>query len=856
MNPLSWEHRTPKEVLAHWKTSETTGLSEKEAAKRQSTYGRNELEHKKPESLFVSFLNQMKDFMIITLLIAALISFLVSYLQGRIDLVEPAIILAIVILNAVLGVFQEARARRSLEALKELSAPLALCLRDGVTKQIEASALVPGDIILLESGHLIPADARLLTSLSLSVEESALTGETHPVEKNVKSLTDKTASPADKTNMVFAGTIVVGGSGTAVVTATGMQTELGRIADLISSETPPDTPLQKKLNHTGKLLGVLALGICVLIFFMGILKKQPLLDMFMTSVSLGVAAIPESLPALVTIMLSLGVERMAKKNAVIRRLPAVETLGSATVICSDKTGTLTENKMTMTKSHSLVTPEKLFEFFTLASHGRSPLEKAIYQYAEEQSLPVKNWKQSFPLVDEIPFDSKRKRMTTIHSFSGGLRCITKGAPEILLSRCTKILTKEGEKELSSLQKKHLGDILQMYAGDALRVLAIGYRDLPKASPASVHKTCDKDLIFVGFAAFMDPPRKEAPFAVVRCRRAGIRPVMITGDHKLTAAAIGKALGICKNDNEVMTGPELEQLTDAELSQVISDHSIYARVSPTHKVRLVKAFQAQGEVVAMTGDGVNDAPALQKADIGCAMGKSGTDVAKNAADMVLMDDNFATIVDAVEEGRGIYQNIKKAVHFLLSCNIGEIMTIFAAILLGHNSPLLPVQLLFINLVTDSFPAICLGLEPPEKGIMKEPPRSDKKGLFGGGGMFRIFVEGMLIGSLALFAYLLGHKTGGADVGSTMCFAVLSLSQLVHSFNMRSAKESLFHMGILGNRKLAVSSFLCIALQCAVITYAPLQFIFHTVPLSPVHWVMVAVLSLMPVPLVELEKRTAS
>lgn len=856
MNPLSWERRTPKEVLAHWKTSETTGLSEKEAAKRRSTYGTNELAHKKPESLFVSFLNQMKDFMIITLLIAALISFLVSYLQGQIDLIEPAIILAIVILNAVLGVFQEARARRSLEALKELSAPLALCLRGGDTKQIEAAALVPGDIILLESGHLVPADARLLTSLSLSVEESALTGETHPVEKTVNSLSDKTPSLADKTNMVFAGTIVVGGSGTAVVTATGMQTELGKIADLISSETPPDTPLQKKLNHTGKLLGVLALGICVLIFFLGILKKQPLLDMFMTSVSLGVAAIPESLPALVTIMLSLGVERMAKKNAVIRRLPAVETLGSATVICSDKTGTLTENKMTMTKSHSFVETEKLFEFFTLASHGRSPVEKAIYHYADEQSYPVKKWEKNFPLIDEIPFDSKRKRMTTIHSFSGGLHCITKGAPEILLSRCTKILTKEGEKPLSSLQKKHLGDILQMYAGDALRVLAIGYRDLPKTSPSSVHKNCDNDLIFVGFAAFMDPPRKEAPFAVARCRRAGIRPVMITGDHKLTASSIGQSLGICKNDSEVMTGPELEQLSDAELADVIHSHSIYARVSPTHKVRLVKAFQSQGEVVAMTGDGVNDAPALQKADIGCAMGKSGTDVAKNAADMVLMDDNFATIVDAVEEGRGIYQNIKKAVHFLLSCNIGEIMTIFAAILLGHNSPLLPVQLLFINLVTDSFPAICLGLEPPEKDIMKEPPRSDKKGLFGGGGMFRIFVEGMFIGSLALFAYLLGHKTGGADVGSTMCFAVLSLSQLVHSFNMRSTKESLFHIGILGNRKLAASSFLCIALQCAVITYAPLQFIFHTVPLSPMHWIMVAVLSLMPVPLVELEKRTAS
>lgn len=522
MNPLSWEHRTPKEVLAHWKTSETTGLSEKEAAKRRSTYGTNELAHKKPESLFVSFLNQMKDFMIITLLIAALISFLVSYLQGQIDLVEPAIILAIVILNAVLGVFQEARARRSLEALKELSAPLALCLRGGDTKQIEAAALVPGDIILLESGHLVPADARLLTSLSLSVEESALTGETHPVEKAVNPLSDITPSLGGQNQYGFRRNNCRRRKRDAVVTATGMQTELGKIADLISSETPPDTPLQKKLNHTGKLLGVLALGICVLIFFLGILKKQPLLDMFMTSVSLGVAAIPESLPALVTIMLSLGVERMAKKNAVIRRLPAVETLGSATVICSDKTGTLTENKMTMTKSHSFVEPEKLFEFFTLASHGRSPVEKAIYRYADEQSYPVKKWGKNFPLIDEIPFDSKRKRMTTIHSFSGGLRCITKGAPEILLSRCTKILTKEGEKPLSSLQKKHLGDILQMYAGDALRVLAIGYRDLPKTAPSSVHKNCDNNLIFVGFAAFMDPPRKEAPFAVARCRRAGIR----------------------------------------------------------------------------------------------------------------------------------------------------------------------------------------------------------------------------------------------------------------------------------------------------------------------------------------------
>lgn len=856
MNQIFWEQCSPQKVLDHFQTSQTQGLSGKEAQKRLRSYGPNALTHPKKESVLQSFFNQMKDFMILTLLVAAVVSFLVSYFQNQIDFVEPAIILAIVVLNAILGVLQEARARRSLESLKQLSAPLAFCLRDGNVSSIEAAKLVPGDIILLETGHLIPADARLLTSLSLSVEESMLTGETHPVEKGTAPLPSHITSLADKTNMVFSGTMVVGGSGTAVVTATGMNTELGQIADLISSETPPDTPLQKKLNHTGKLLGFLALAICILIFFLGIIKKQPLLEMFMTSVSLGVAAIPESLPALVTIMLSLGVERMAGKRAIIRRLPAVETLGSATVICSDKTGTLTENKMTLTAKHSLVDGPKLLSFFALSSRGHSPMETAIQQYVLAQSLPLEQWEKSYPFVDEIPFDSKRKRMTTMHSSPEGLRCITKGAPEIILSRCTDILTKEGIKPLSSLRKKHLMDILQVYAKDALRVLAVAYRDFPSKTKSTWKDSCDRDMIFVGFAAFMDPPRKEAAFAVSRCKRAGIRPIMITGDHKLTACAIGRNLGICQNENEVLTGPEIEKMSDSELSRVIYQYTIYARVSPTHKVRLVKAFQSQGEVVAMTGDGVNDAPALQKADIGCAMGKSGTDVAKNAADMVLMDDNFATIVDAVEEGRGIFQNIKKAVHFLLSCNIGEIMTIFAAILLGHSSPLLPVQLLFINLVTDSFPAICLGLEAPEKDIMNQPPRSNKKSLFDGGNMFRIFVEGLLIGSLALFAYLFGVRTGNRDTGSTMCFAVLSLSQLVHSFNMRSDSKSLFQMGIWGNGKLAASTFFCMALQCLVISFAPLQFIFHTVSLNAFQWLMVAILSLLPIPLVELEKRHSS
>ncbi len=847
----NWYSYTIKEIESALHTNAETGLKEKKATNLLNKYGKNQLVQKKENSMIKNFFLQFKDFMIITLLIAAAISFLLSLLEHQMDLIEPLIILAIVIINAFLGVIQEAKARRSLEALKQLSSPLAFVIREGTTKQVDSTLLVPGDVIVLEAGNYVPADVRILSAMGLQIEESTLTGETHPVEKICEALSDTNLPIAEQHNMAFSGTLVIAGHGKAIVTATGMETELGHIAGMISSETAPDTPLQKKLNHTGKLLGTLALAICLLLFFVGLYHKQPIFSMFMTSVSLGVAAIPESLPALVTIMLSLGVERMAKKQAIIRRLPAVETLGSATVICSDKTGTLTENKMTVVREYTMDSPKQLFTYFALCSHGIDPMEKALWQHANQHGISLAAEQERYPLRDELPFDSKRKMMTTFHAnrnIPNQYISITKGAPEILLKRCKSIVINGEIKPLSTAIRRNIEEMAQNFASEALRVLALAYHDNVEMNSPKPLSQYEENLIFVGLAGFIDPPRKEAEYAVSKCKKAGIRPVMITGDHKATAAAIASKLGITKHPDQVMTGAELDQLSDAELSRRIYQYPVFARVSPAHKVRLVKAFQNNGEVVAMTGDGVNDAPALQKADIGCAMGKSGTDVAKNAADMILMDDNFSTIVAAVEEGRGIFQNIKKAVHFLLSCNIGEIMTIFIAILMGKPSPLLPVQLLFINLVTDSFPAICLGLEPPEKDIMKQPPVNTATGLFGGGTMFTIIVEGMFIGSLALFAYMLG----GEHSGGTMCFAVLSLSQLVHSLNMRS-EHSLFQIGFFRNKKLLFSVLLCITIQCAVITVPALQIIFDTTSLTPTQWFIVAILSLLPIPLVELEKR---
>ena len=806
------------------------GLSAKEAKKRYNTYGPNRLKERRPPTLLERFAAQMKDFMIITLLAAAGVSFIISIFSDNADYVDAIIILAIVILNAILGIFQEKKAEHSLEALKKLSAPTATVIRDGVEQNIETDKLVPGDVICLNSGNYIPADGKILTSVRLQAEESALTGESIEISK-------------DKGDIVYSGTVIVTGHGLAEITATGMATELGKIAGMLADENTRQTPLQKKLSHTGKVLGILALVICIVIFIMGILKRQPIFPMFMTSVSLAVAAIPEGLPAIVTIMLSLGVERMARRHAVIRKLPAVETLGSATVICSDKTGTLTENRMSVTDIFTYDKPEQAVKFGILCNHGSGGIEQALLRYGESMRLSQEKELSHYPLIDEIPFDSVRKSMTTLHRFGDSYISVTKGAPEIILNHSVSYLENGIEKTLTPAVRKNFVTANKNFAQNALRVLAVAYIK-HNHKPICSEVSLERNLTLVGFFACMDPPRKEAITAIAKCKKAGIRPVMITGDHDLTATATGKLLGF--PDSMALTGEKLHEMSDNELQREIYNHNVYARVLPADKVRLVKAFQARGEVVAMTGDGVNDAPALKAADIGCAMGLGGTDVAKSASDMILTDDNFATIVAAIEEGRGIYDNIKKAVFFLLSCNIGEIMTIFVAILLGHSSPLLPVQLLFINLVTDSFPAICLGLEPPEKDIMSRPPRGHREGLFAGGGLFQILVEGMFIGSLALTAYMIG--------GTTMCFAVLALSQIVHSFNMRS-HQSLFKIGILSNKKLLLSGILCILLQVSVIAIPFLQDIFHTTALTPLDWLIVVCFSLLPVPLKELEKSVA-
>lgn len=941
---MSWHNISKETAMNDLQSSVQSGLTKKEALKRQKKYGLNQLESKKKTSMIVRFFGQFKDFMIITLICAAIISFLVSLLHGELDFVDPVIILIIIVLNAILGVVQESKAEKSLEALKKMSAPTSQVLRDGLITTIDAKELVPGDIILLETGCFVPADARLLTAINLKVDEASLTGESHPVEKDADVILGEDTLLADRINMVMSSCIVTYGRGTALVTATGMQTEVGHIARLIMEDVTPMTPLQKRLAKTGKALSTAALLICIVIFIVGIIKDTPIFDMFMTSVSLAVAAIPEGLPAIVTIMLSLGVQRMAKKNAVIRKLPAVETLGSATVICSDKTGTLTQNRMTVTELASISGkefPDSTNSKFmlTLASlcndsilqitgKGKQttveatgePTEKAFIMAAYNIGLTKPKLDLTNPRIFEIPFESSRKLMTTVHKTEGGhIRSITKGAPDILISKCTHIYKNGKVEPINQVTLKAMNMLNQSMAERALRVIAVAYKDIPEAEISNLDATkfnnnlknkeydtyrnntsndnsrsknnnlsftqintsshiqfknpLESGLVLVGLIGMIDPPRPEVASAVSTCKMAGIKPVMITGDHISTACAIAKDLGIMTPGDYSMTGAELSQIDDETLSREISRYRVFARVSPEHKVRIVKAFQSQGEVVAMTGDGVNDAPALKAADIGCAMGIMGTDVAKNAADMILTDDNFATIVSAVKEGRGIYDNIRKAVHFLLSCNIGEIMTIFVAILMGLPSPLLAVQLLWVNLVTDSLPAISLGVEPAAKDIMKKKPIPQDKGMFADGLVFKIIIEGILIGSLALLAFIIGIRVYDSkvinpsilttmttfeiaalvtpNVGRTMAFAVLSLSELFHSFNMRS-EYSLTKIGLFSNMKLLLSFIICSFLQIAVISFESLAKIFKVVPLNAAQWSIVLVFSFLPIIIVEIQK----
>ncbi len=841
------------------KTDFDRGISEKEAEKRIKEYGENILKDGKKKSNLKKFLAQFNDFMVIILLSAGIISFLTSLLQGEKDFIDTIIILFIVILNAFLGFIQENKAEKALEALKKMSSPKATVIRDGKVCKIDSAFLVKGDIILVNAGDYICADARIIESFDFKVEEASLTGESLPVEKISKSIKEDDLPLADRKNMIYMGTLAINGKAKAVVVETGMQTQMGNIANMLISEEKEMTNLQKKLEETGKILGIGALAICVGIFFIGLLRKIPPFEMFMTSVSLAVAAIPEGLPAIVTIMLAIGVEKMVKKNAIIRKLPAVESLGSATVICSDKTGTLTQNKMTVVKTYCN-DKQLLYSYLALCNNveiGKDnkligePTEKAIMELAIKNGVYKKTEEKAMPRMQEIAFNSKRKMMSTIHRTKNGYKIITKGAIDMLLERCSYFYENGKIEPLTDRKRKEILRENLVMTKDALRVLAVAFRDSDSIVDIK-DKNVEKELIFLGLVGMIDPPREETSMAVAKCKRAGIKPVMITGDHIETAKAIGKKIGILSDGGLAITGAELDKISQEKLCEDIENYDIFARVSPEHKVRIVKAFKEKGHIVAMTGDGVNDAPALKTADIGCAMGITGTEVAKGASDIILSDDNFSTIVDAIKEGRSIYENIKKSVHFLLSSNIGEIITILMALLLGFKAPLVAIQLLWINLVTDSLPAIALGIDPIEDDIMNGKVLKSKNGIFTKSRWIRIALEGMLIGMLSLLAYAIGLVYfDNHIIGSTMAFATLSISQLIHAFNMKS-ESSIFKINIFNNIYLILALVVGFFLQSIVISIPFFANIFGVCGLNTLQWLIVLILSVLPIVIVELEK----
>ncbi|WP_438432555.1 cation-translocating P-type ATPase [Gorillibacterium sp. sgz500922] len=868
-------HTLGKEEVLKELGSGDAGLTAEEAASRLERHGRNELKEGKSKSLLQKFFEQFKDFMVIVLLAAAVISGFLG------EIADAVIIFLVVILNAALGVFQEAKAEKALDALKQMSSPQARVKRNGQVAVVQAAELVPGDIVLLEAGDYIPADVRLLEAASLKIEEAALTGESVPSEKSTGTLTQTDLVIGDRVNMAYLGSSVTYGRGSGVVTATGMETEVGKIAGFLSGDEEEVTPLQRKLTELGKILTFGVLVIAVIIFAAGMLQGRGFLDMFLTAVSISVAAIPEGLPAIVTIVLAMGVQKMAKRNAIIRKLPAVETLGSTEIICSDKTGTLTQNKMTVQRlfaggewlpddpegTGTDAASQRILQIMSLCNdvkmsgtgaEGESPkligdpTETALVAYAQTRGVGKPELEARLPRRAEIPFDSDRKLMTTFHEEQpGSYLMLTKGAPDILAGRCSSI---EIDGQIVSMNDEHLKRIHQanrQMAAQALRVLAMAYRRTGVLPDHLQPDEWERDLIFVGLAGMIDPPREEVKAAVAICREAGIRPVMITGDHKDTAAAIATELGILAPGDEAITGSELDKLSAQEFDEKVGQYSVYARVSPEHKVRIVKAWKDKGKVVAMTGDGVNDAPALKASDIGVGMGITGTDVSKGVSDMVLSDDNFSTIVVAVEEGRKVYGNIKKAIQYLLSANIGEVVTLFIATLFGAVI-LFPIHILWINLVTDTFPALALGMEKAEKGIMKRPPRPAGASVFAEGAGWTILYQGILEAGIVLGIFFYALNRYSSPEAITMAFGTLGFIQITHAFNVRSQRESIFRIGLLSNRWLLLAAGASSLLLLVVMLVPALRDIFNLTALNGAQWSLILGGALLLVVLVEIIK----
>ena len=881
-----WFTKSQNDVLKELNVDPKVGLTTDEVNARLQKYGQNKLKGKPKKTLLQLFIAQLQDMLIYVLIAAAVINLIVDIKHGWTD---ALIIMAVVLINAVVGVVQESKAEKALEALQQMTTPKSLVRRNGEIIEVNSEDLVPGDILVIDAGRFIPADVRLIESANLQIEESALTGESVPSEKNADFITkDEKIPVGDKENMAFMSTMATYGRGEGVIVATGMETEIGKIAKILDEDESTLTPLQIKLDELGKTLGYIAMGICAVIFVVGIIQKRPILEMFMTSISLAVAAIPEGLVAIVAIVLAMGVNKMSKKNAIVRKLPAVETLGAVNIICSDKTGTLTQNKMTVVKTYTLdnlrdIPSEgrdfvankdetELIRSFVLCSDASidsgqdigDPTEVALVVLGDRFNLEKNTLNAEYKRVSENPFDSDRKLMSTLNEEgSGKYRVHTKGAIDNILVRADKILVDGKIVALTEEMKEKILKVATEMSDDALRVLGVAFKDV---DDVIAPEEMEKELVVVGIVGMIDPPRTEVKDSIMEAKSAGITPIMITGDHKNTAVAIAKELGIATDISQSLTGAEIDEISDKEFSENIGKYKVFARVSPEHKVKIVRAFKEKGNIVSMTGDGVNDAPSLKFADIGVAMGITGTDVSKGASDMILTDDNFTTIVHAIEEGRNIYNNIKKTIIFLLSCNLGEIICIFLSTLLNWDLPLVATQLLWVNLVTDTLPALALGIDPGDKDVMKRQPRNPKESFFSEGAGMRAVIGGTLIGLLTLIAFYIGinetgmignlgqleamAKAGDAAAkhaltqGRTMAFIVLTVSQLFYSLTMRNSQKTIFEIGIFKNKYLIYSIIIGIALQIGLTSFAQIAKIFKITNISFGNWDVVLLFAIVP------------